>query len=290
MKLDLNICRVSAVVVGMMMGPLAMEASANGPELDPAARAKIDALLAEIPTMDIANMPALGVKRFTLPEAGVDVLRANVEETYTIEGVGKETVQLTGWIAVVHGSPVSIVEGQAPRWGNAQVGTEFVGLDLRGKSELFGPIRVTLNKAVPSIGRVGVWKNGDPTDFLLKVGMTEDEADDINRPGPQCAPTDEQGSAGQECCYAPLGVTVEMPDLQMTMTTGKPVVMYSSVDTIPPVGVTASVSLAARPLIVDTREVGTLQSAAVKFREIVYHLPLDGKLLDKRFNIEVSSK
>ena len=137
----------------------AMAANDTPPAIDEsAARAAIADLLERIPEMNIASMPALSVQRFTLPSAGVDVMRARVQESYTIEGIGTETVELNGWIAVLHRDPVTIREGEVARWGNVVIGTEFVALDLRGESDLFGPIQVRLNPAMPSLGEVGWWE------------------------------------------------------------------------------------------------------------------------------------
>ncbi|MFW2541020.1 DUF6073 family protein [Primorskyibacter sp. 2E107] len=292
---DMKLPCAALVGAGLSLA-LASQAGAEGPGpvYDEAAQAAIQDLLAEIPNMNIEALPALPIQSFTLPEAGVDVLRAKVTETYTIEGIGTETVELAGWIAVLHGDPVSIIEGEAVRWENFQVGTEFVGLDLRADSALFGPIQVTLNPDATSIGRVGMWPDSAvPSTFLQQVGLSEDDIDDLTRPPGECAPIPDSTSGERTtqggCCYAPLAVKVSMTDLDLEMVSERPVLMYSYVETIPPVGYVASTSLAPRPLVADGRAVGTLQSAAVTFREIVHHMPLDGQLLDGRFDVFVAS-
>ena len=80
-----------------------------------------------------------------------------------------------------------------------------------------------------------------------------------------------------------------MQDLDLDMVSNRPVLMYSYVETIPPVGYVASTSLSPRLLMDGDRAVGTLQSAAVTFREIVHHMPLDGQLLDGRFDVFVAT-
>lgn len=264
-----------------------------GPVYDVAADVAIYRLLAEIPNWDIGSLPALPIRSFKLPDAGVDVLRAKVEETYTIDGIGTETVELSGWIAVLHDDPISIIEGEEVGWDNFQVGTEFVGLDLRGQSELFGPIHVTLNPEASSIGRVGMWENSKvPKDFLMQVGLSESDVDDLERPPGDCAPipddTEGERTTQGACCYAPLAVKVSMGDLDLDMISARPVLMYSYVESIPPVGYVASTSLGPRPLLNNGRPVGTLQSGAVKFREIVHHMPLEGQQLDGRFDVFVA--
>ncbi|AGT11136.1 DUF6073 family protein [Paracoccus aminophilus] len=256
----------------------------------PENQAKIDSLLERMKTMDVNAMPSLSVQRFTLPSAGVDVLRAKVEETYTIDGIGRDTVELSGWIAVVHSDPVSIEPGQAPRWGNAQVGTEFVGLSLKGESALFGPIEVSLNPDMPAIGRVGAWPDGKvPPAFLTMVGVDQSDIDEMGRP--TCKPP--KGNSPPEnapcTCLAPLAVSVRMPSLKLEMKTDRPVVMQSSVETIPPVGYVASTSVEPRALMSDGRKVGELRSAQVKFREIILHEPLSGAGFDQRFDLKTVS-
>lgn len=271
----------------------AMAANDTPPAIDEsAARAAIADLLERIPEMNIASMPALSVQRFTLPSAGVDVMRARVQESYTIEGIGTETVELNGWIAVLHRDPVTIREGEVARWGNVVIGTEFVALDLRGESDLFGPIQVRLNPAMPSLGEVGWWEKGTlPYPLVELAALDAEDLEDLGRPPGDCAPL-PPGEDGQQevgvCCYAPLSVIVDMPQLGLTMTTGKPVLMYSYVETIPPVGYTASISLTPTDLIYSGRKIGTLLSASVKFREIVYHLPLPGLLPDRRFDLPIA--
>lgn len=260
-------------------------ADVNAP-FAPENQAKIDALLERLETMDISSMPSLPVQRFTLPSAGIDVLRAKVEETYTVDGVGSDTVQLSGWIAVVHSDPVSIVAGEEPKWGNAQVGTEFVGLELKGESELFGPIEVSLNPDVPAIGRVGAWPEGKVSaEFLQTVGLEESDMDELGRP--TCKPPKDGLPSASNCsCLAPLAVAVRMPDLSLEMKTDRPVVMQSSVDTIPPVNYVASTSVSPRALISEGRKVGELRSAEVTFREIILHEPLNGTGFDDRFELK----
>lgn len=65
-----------------------------------------------------------------------------------------------------------------------------------------------------------------------------------------------------------------MPDLGLKMATKNPVYWYSLVDTIPPVGHTASIAIEPVRLTTSGREVATLESGVVDFREVVRHLPL----------------
>ena len=67
-----------------------------------------------------------------------------------------------------------------------------------------------------------------------------------------------------------------MPNLNLAMKTKEPVKWYSEVETIPPVGYTASVSATSTAMIANDREVATLEHGAIKFREIVHRIRLEG--------------
>ena len=77
-------------------------------------------------------------------------------------------------------------------------------------------------------------------------------------------------------CRADVNVSVVMPKLNLEMKTQSAVRWYSEVETIPPVGYTASVSLTPTPMISAGREVASLRHGAVKFREIVRRISLEG--------------
>ena len=77
-------------------------------------------------------------------------------------------------------------------------------------------------------------------------------------------------------CLANASVSINMPKLNLHMQTEHPVTWYSEVETIPPVGHTASVSFTPTPLDMDGRQVATLTSGVVKFREVVRKVKLEG--------------
>lgn len=121
-------------------------------------RLKIQALLREFGTItwpQLASLTPVTMEPYTLPGAGVQVMRAELAETYEIEGVGRDTVQLRGWIAVSHGDPRTAPGETVLSWNTAVTDTEFIGLDLRGESDLFGPIHVKLDTTRRAIGQVG---------------------------------------------------------------------------------------------------------------------------------------
>jgi hypothetical protein len=105
--------------------------------------------------VELEAMPTITPIPFQLPESGVDVMRAKVKETYAVDGVGTDTVELKGWIAVQHGRPRPSDERTAVTWDSAVIDTEFVAMDLRGHSDIFGEVRVELDPTHRSLGQVG---------------------------------------------------------------------------------------------------------------------------------------
>jgi ketosteroid isomerase-like protein len=77
-------------------------------------------------------------------------------------------------------------------------------------------------------------------------------------------------------CLARIRVNIEMNGLALKMRTEDPVLWYSEVTTIPPVGDTASVSAVPTRMIAEGRPVAVLESGAVRFREVVRQIPLEG--------------
>src|SRR5262245_57043531 len=90
---------ISRIPVAQAESPVACDAAHD--------REQVRELLLEMRSADIASMPALSVEKFTVPTAGVDVMRAVVEENYVINGIGNDNVELRGWIAVAHGHPIA---------------------------------------------------------------------------------------------------------------------------------------------------------------------------------------
>ena len=374
---------------------------------------RIASLLTEMKTVDLDSLPALPVERFALPTSSVDVMRVRLEETYDIDGIGKDTVELKGWIAVTHDDPQPAAGQTEVKWGTAVSNTEFVGMDLRGESKIFGPVIITLNPDMPSQGQVGklnlpdsemqklhaaylrvtstpttlspqeslkiekgyegipatleslrkaieaqdpaaLLKLYDPnpnntyfnggagkrfrgaksyveflrpqitstklavrfTDLRLIEG-TAGRSATIEVAGRNTVVKDSEGQAGGEipfnltqvyvksgqrwlikydswspavdpnalapqglgsraaACRASAAVLIKMPRLDLTMKTKNPVIWYSEVETIPPVGYTASISYEPTVLETDQRPVGSLVSGVVKFREVVKKVSLD---------------
>jgi Family of unknown function (DUF6073) len=372
---------------------------------------RIAGLLEEMRAVDLSKLTPLPAERFVLPPAGVDVMRVRLEETYEVKGIGRDTVELTGWIAAKHDNARAADGETEVKWGTAIVDTEFVGLELRGESKIFGPVQIHLDSDHRSIGQVGklnipfveqialdaAYRNlrplaPKPTAEVLTAevptsaptpqgsrGSSKDRAaitrvmhglwQAIGRkdakgmlqyyaPGAQTAKGGEEEVAKQFAnvrtirvvpsggpsikfmdrfanvtasgknivvdneghrltsswkanvqlenqngkwlitqdrtslnpvgarataaagiggkCLASISVDVEMPNLDLKMKTRFAVKWYSEVETIPPVGYTASVSATPTPMISGGREVATLAHGAVKFRETVRRIPLDG--------------
>jgi hypothetical protein len=225
---------------------------------------RIASLVREMNSMDFTQLESLqpvAVKSYTLPGPSVDVMRVRLEETYAIAGVGKDTVQLSGWIAVRHGASRPAAGETLVNWATAVTDTEFVGMELRGESEVFGPVLVTLDSSRPAIGQVGKIDVPEGASRILLAANDE---------GAETGTTFEP----PKDCRAPVNVKVAMSDLGLEMTTKTPAVWYSRVTTIPPVGHVASVTVEPVALVSADREVGTLLSGTVKFREVVRAVPL----------------
>ena len=272
--------------------------------------AKIAAFLREMDSMTPERLNALepiAVRRFELPQSGVDVMRARLRETYSVDGVGRDTVELTGWIAVKHDNARPTKGEVDLTWRTAVVDTEFVAMDLTGHSDVFGPVHVTLDRSRPSRGQVGRIEIPELARAALAARLDTSERDNKNAPmamkggrakepaqkqpaqKPQkpeqgqkkdatsTAPRGSAESTSEDAtavCSAPVLASVSMPDLGLEMTTKEHVYWYSLVDTIPPVGHTASITIEPVRLVSAGREVGTLESGIVTFREVVRHVPL----------------
>jgi hypothetical protein len=120
--------------------------------------AKVQSLLENFSTLSdakLAKLSSVPIQQFVVPGPGIQVMRARLEETYDIDGVGRDTVQLKGWIAVRHG-PARPASGETElSWNTAVLDTEFVGMHLQGESDKFGEVLVTLDTSRPSLGQVG---------------------------------------------------------------------------------------------------------------------------------------
>lgn len=390
--------------------------------------ARIEMLLEEMKAADLDKLDALPVEPFKIPGASVDVMRVRLEETYEVAGIGRDTVELHGWIAAKIDEARPARGETEVRWGTAVSDTEFVGMELRGESAKFGPVIVRINHEQPSKGQVGALEFSIPEALALNnayktyrepsrftppaepaaepeppapqrqtadqraiaqvmsdlwaslerrdaAGFTKDFAADFDypgsaRPGVDVAnkaeyvadlkqqlanvrsmkvnarpPTirvtgafarvtargtntvvpregeggdtrwtslvhlqkvgrrwritqnqirfnvaeDSEGDMSQQelrrraaSCRASLSIDVHMPKLDLWMKSERPVIWYSEVETIPPVGYTASVSLTPTPMLSNGRRVATLEHGAVKFREIVRHVALEGLRRDQR--------
>jgi hypothetical protein len=249
------------LILSLMVLAVAASVVVSAAPQDDAVR--IASLVSEMKGMDFAKLESLepvAVKAYTLPGPSVDVMRVRLEETYTIEGVGKDTVELSGWIAVRHGASRPAPGQTLVSWATAVTDTEFVGLELQGNSKVFGPVHVSLDSARPAIGQVGHINVPEQANQILLA------ANESTQP----APAPDAAAA----CRAPVNVKVSMSDLGLEMSTKTPAVWYSRVSTIPPVGHVASVTVEPVSLVSADREVGKLVSGTVKFREVVRAVPL----------------
>jgi hypothetical protein len=94
------------------------------------------------------------VKPLTVPAAGVDVVDITIDETYEVEGVGRDTVTLRGTLVANRGVPLLAHGAKRASWKNSIVTAQFTKLSLIGQSAVFGPVSVSLDHRVPSFGVV----------------------------------------------------------------------------------------------------------------------------------------
>lgn len=90
------------------------------------------------------------VKPRTIPPAGIDTTEVTIEESYDIEGVGRDTVSLKGTLVSDRGAPLLQPGKHTLNWDSSIVAARFTNLRLSGKSDVFGAVRVTLDKSIPA--------------------------------------------------------------------------------------------------------------------------------------------
>jgi hypothetical protein len=291
-----------------LVGGLAMVWS-NATAAEDTDQVKIARLVNEMNSIGAPQLEAMEpipIRQWEVPGPGVDVMRAKLEETYSVDGIGTDTVELTGWIAVRHGAPYPVEGAVDLNWNTAILDTEFIQMDLHGTSKIFGPVHVTLDRTRPSLGKVGRIEIPELAKHQLQAKLEKNESAAANQKllarrnekrKPTTTPTNTTGKSvtgggstrntatdgsqdvpstedAAAACAAPVIAKVSMPNLGLEMVTAKAVTWYSLVDTIPPVGHTASIAVEPVRMVMNGREVGTLESGIVKFREVVRHVGL----------------
>jgi hypothetical protein len=256
-------------------------ATANAAQPGTSDEVKIASLVRDLDRLSpsaLGKLEALPIRAYEIPPAGVDVMRARLTETYSVDGVGTDEVELTGWIAVRHGQARPVDGAIEVKWGTAVLTTEFVGMDLKGHSDVFGPVHVRLDTSRPSVGAVGKIEIPAKAREILMAAATTPTTTTKTAGATSAGTTETDGATEEEepvmACEADATVMVSMPDLQLDMHTKSAVAWYSLVTTIPPVGHTASIAIEPVRLIAAGREVGTLESGKVHFRELVRHVRL----------------
>jgi ketosteroid isomerase-like protein len=441
-NLSESIHTAAVIVLGIFFwgGAISQARADSAPPINTQDSETIQRMLRKIATENLEKLKAIPIGPFEINGASIDVMRVRLEETYDIQGIGRDTVELYGWIAVMHDTPRSIAGKSTPDWDDAVTPTEFVGMHLLGHSPVFGNVEVNLDERQRVLGEVGAlyvpfvaqvsadlsyrelrgispeggpayaqrlmpaeyrWSHGDavmPIDNKSKKGDEADirqvvievlyainakdakamishysDAPDAVFFGPNVS-NEKQGEGRERyvqhlesifqniksikatpnrdlrikvlgatavatvtgknqvvdvkdrsgespwrwtlqlerrqdgwkishehlsfisskiapernfsiqdrgvCCLAQVSVKIRLPDLKIEMATASPVQWYSEVTTIPPVGHTASVSLASTNLIIGARTVGILESVVVRFREVVARETLLGSPRD----------
>ncbi len=96
----------------------------------------------------------MNMRAYALPHAGIDSVQVKMTETYEVEGVGRDTVELSGTLVARRAAPLLVPGESRISWETATIVSEFTELTLEGESDLFGPVRVTLDDSQPSFGAV----------------------------------------------------------------------------------------------------------------------------------------
>jgi hypothetical protein len=276
----------AVLVIGLVVGMRSASAAAA----DQSDQVKLASLVSDMKSLDshgLAIMQPIPIRQYEVPGPGVDVMRARLEETYTIDGVGTDTVQLSGWIAVTHGQAYTADGTKEVKWENAILPTQFVEMDLNSESKLFGKVHVGLDKSKPVFGKVGRITIPELAQHNLQAKLEKNDAAIANQ---KALAAQGKTKAGQTPNGKPNGKVATPPpaalcdgetppiisisQLGLDMTTQQPVHWYSLVDTIPPVGHTASITIEPVRMYSHGRAVGTLVSGEVKFREVVRHVSL----------------
>lgn len=256
---------------------------------------QVAALVTELSDMNqqgLLEMEAIDVEPFAVPPDSVDVMRARISETYHVDGIGEDTVELSGWVAIKHFNARPVDGSSELSWNTAMMDTEFIGLELSGHSETFGPVEVRLDDSRRVRGQVGQFDLPEKADRILMASTetstdtsTTDSSTTDDSDSDLTATTDDELAA----CEAQVNVAVVMPDLDLEMVTEKPVHWFSRVTTIPPVGQTASIAINPVALMSEGRPVGQLVSGKVHFREVVRQLYLTPPV-DAEPEVEIASK
>jgi hypothetical protein len=277
----------AVLVIGLVLGTRSTSAAAG----DNTDQVKLASLVNDMKSLDshgLAVMQPIPIRQYEVPGPGVDVMRARIEETYTIDGVGTDTVQLSGWIAVTHGQAYTSDGAKEVRWDNAILPTQFVDMDMNGESKLFGKVHIGLNKDKPVFGKVGRITIPELAQHNLQAKLEKNDAAAANQKAlaaqgkvgqtPNGKPATPKGKVATPppaaLCDGEIPPFISISQLGLEMTTQQPVHWYSLVDTIPPVGHTASITIEPVRMYSHGRAVGTLVSGEVKFREVVRHVSL----------------
>lgn len=98
------------------------------------------------------------VTPYTVPSAGTDIVEITLEETYDVEGVGTDTVVLTGTLIAERAAPLLGHGAHAVDWKTATVTAKFTTLAVSGQSSVFGPVSVTLDSRSSAMAMVSAGK------------------------------------------------------------------------------------------------------------------------------------
>jgi hypothetical protein len=98
------------------------------------------------------------VEAYNVPAAGIDTVDITIDETYEVEGIGRDRVRLQRTLVADRGAPLLGHGAKSVEWETSTVVARFTSLDVSGESEVFGPVRVMLDPSLPAFGVVAAGK------------------------------------------------------------------------------------------------------------------------------------
>jgi hypothetical protein len=115
----------------------------------------------------------VAVPEFTLPDAGIDTTEITLEEHYSVEGVGEDTIVLRGTLIADRAAPLIGFGQETAEWDTATVVARFTSLAVSGESDVFGPVHAVLDNRTPSFAAVTAGKCAAAVSLVVSMPQQE---------------------------------------------------------------------------------------------------------------------